>query len=348
MSHDSDIERFTKPLKRVRFAEEVQEHFYHDEHENPIFETESELRNSYELSTSVLLDENNISNQVEMSTLNEIVTATKLMRLSMLEVAVDTAPCKSDFKESEPEAPDSVDQSYSMAQLSHKRSSEGNHILRQTSKLNTCLKNSGEINSAIDLKKAVYNAWSKLKTAENKENKCIPVANDQNVNTSEDAFNDAFQKWKEAKRKMKKNPVQTEYTPKIEDDFNEKKMAFQAWKTKKDDFLRQQIAEKSRKEEKERLESLMNERVRKNNAESAYLAWMSHKTVVIKKEQKKNKWLSEIEKVKHEEKIKRREAAAKIYYQWLKMKVYTIKKCPYKNSVNKPPWTPAGKASSLI
>lgn len=51
--------------------------------------------------------------------------------------------------------------------------------------------------------------------------------------------------------------------------------AFRAWKKKKDELLNQQIAEKRKKEEKKRLDALMNERMRKSDAESAYLAWYS-------------------------------------------------------------------------
>lgn len=52
--------------------------------------------------------------------------------------------------------------------------------------------------------------------------------------------------------------------------------AFRAWKKKKDELLNQQIAEKRKKEEKKRLDALMNERMRKSDAESAYLAWYSY------------------------------------------------------------------------
>lgn len=49
--------------------------------------------------------------------------------------------------------------------------------------------------------------------------------------------------------------------------------AFRAWKKKKDELLKEQLAEKYRKEEKERLDSLLNERIRKSDAETAYAAW---------------------------------------------------------------------------
>lgn len=51
--------------------------------------------------------------------------------------------------------------------------------------------------------------------------------------------------------------------------------AFRAWKKKKDELLIQQIAEKLKREEKKRLDSLMKEQMRKSDAESAYLAWYS-------------------------------------------------------------------------
>lgn len=74
---------------------------------------------------------------------------------------------------------------------------------------------------------------------------------------------------------------------------------------------------------------------------------LSHKTDVFKKEKKKNQWLLEKEKEKFNEKIKRNEEASKVYYKWLRKKLFSENKNSNIIMEDKPPWTPPGKANSL-
>lgn len=48
------------------------------------------------------------------------------------------------------------------------------------------------------------------------------------------------------------------------------------------------------------------------------------------------------------EKIKRNDEAAKIYYKWLRSKIFSQGNECHIITEDKPPWTPPGKANSLI
>lgn len=54
------------------------------------------------------------------------------------------------------------------------------------------------------------------------------------------------------------------------------------------------------------------------------------------------------EKEKATEKNKRNEESLHIYFKWLKHKLYISNNNSFQKLQIKPPWTPAGKANSLI
>lgn len=162
--------------------------------------------------------------------------------------------------------------------LSRKRSLEGVLVEKQTSKLNNCLsKNNSAFKSADELKSAVYNAWNTVKneTSIVQSPLNIPVMK-KNSDITETSDSTAYELWRKSKVRSKKMghklSESASQKSKSKKDLEESKMAFKAWKKKKDEILKHQTAEKYKKEEKEKFDSLMNERVKKTEAESAFSA----------------------------------------------------------------------------
>lgn len=73
-----------------------------------------------------------------------------------------------------------------------------------------------------------------------------------------------------------------------------------------------------------------------------------NKVNILKKEKRKKKWILEREKDQINQKIQRNNEAEKIYFKWLKSKIFSKDNQCHLLTEDKPPWTPPGIANSLI
>ncbi|GFX77270.1 hypothetical protein TNCV_5064011 [Trichonephila clavipes] len=123
--------------------------------------------------------------------------------------------------------------------------------------------------------------------------------------------------------------------------------AFKAWKKKKDEFLKQQKINVQNKKEEMNMESFMDDREKKMEADAAFSAWRDHKSHSTKMNKKRRAWIMQKQKEEENKKIRRDKEALHMYDLWLENKNSPAKRKASDLGINKPPWSPPGKSSFI-
>ncbi|GFR23662.1 hypothetical protein TNCT_680131 [Trichonephila clavata] len=95
------------------------------------------------------------------------------------------------------------------------------------------------------------------------------------------------------------------------------------------------------------MESLMDDREKKLEADAAFSAWKEHKSHITKMNKKRRAWITQKQKEEESKKIRRDKEALHMYDMWLENKNSPAKRKASDLVINKPPWSPPGKSSSI-
>ncbi|GFY55504.1 hypothetical protein TNIN_264261 [Trichonephila inaurata madagascariensis] len=120
-----------------------------------------------------------------------------------------------------------------------------------------------------------------------------------------------------------------------------------AWKKKKDEFLKRHKINVQNKKEEMIMESFMDTREKKMEADAAFSAWRDHKSHISKMNKKRRAWIMQKQKEEENKKIRRDKEALHMYDMWLENKNSPAKRKASDLAINKPPWSPPGKSYTL-
>ncbi|GBM86174.1 hypothetical protein AVEN_48187-1 [Araneus ventricosus] len=111
-------------------------------------------------------------------------------------------------------------------------------------------------------------------------------------------------------------------------------------------MLKQKMSEKFDKEQEQVVESLMEKKEKKMEADAAFTAWKQHKSHLMKMEKKKRAWVMQKKREEEEKQIARDREALIVYRMWLESK-NPVKHDTFSPVKAKPPWTPPGKCEEF-
>ncbi|CAL1276347.1 unnamed protein product [Larinioides sclopetarius] len=326
--------------------------------------------------------------QEEGSDLNEVANQVENLTLenTSLENITSVSPVKfisklSDFKMHISENP--VDELKSNSSdgssiASKRRVKNKLYNQKQSWKLNSVLTENSSYSSASELNSAVFKAWCEVKNKTKIVETAVSI--EKNVSNKQSSTNSAYLTWKKSKTEALKKPKKDKpnsifsnmHQENSKNSKEENEMAFKAWKKKKDEMLKQKVSEKFDEEQEQVVESLMEKKEKKMEADAAFTACRSswetvsccsgnwtpspvgqipapfplckkqHKSHLMKIEKKKRAWVMQKKREEEEKKVARDREALIAYRMWLESK-NSVKHDTFSPVKAKPPWIPPGK-----